>query len=185
MVSDVLTGCSSLPTSSLLLTGQLISDVPYSTLAWNPLSMDHPQAPFTNLHHGISRDNSAVTNKAGSGKCRSFLCPAADLSLGMSDTKIFYAASLCVAASLAILLRWRQRGASRPPYPPGPRGYPLVGSVLGVPRNVPIWKGFTSVAEKFSRCFTSASGGHPAKGATVLRHRCTIPEDILGRLHRS
>jgi len=39
-------------------------------------------------------------------------------------------------------------------YPPGPRGYPVIGSVFEVPRDVPMWKGFISMAEKFSRCPT-------------------------------
>ena len=74
----------------------------------------------------------------------------------MSDNRLLYAASLCAAASFAILvLRW-QRNGSRLPYPPGPRGYPLIGSALDVPRDIPIWKAFISIAKKHGTCFILA-----------------------------
>ena len=72
----------------------------------------------------------------------------------MSDNKAVYAASLCAAASFAALvLRWL-RDDGRLPYPPGPKGYPLIGSALDVPRDIPIWKAFISIAEKHSTCLT-------------------------------
>ena len=95
---------------------------------------------------------------------------------------MFYAASLCAAASLALVLKWRNNG-SRPPYPPGPRRYPLVGSVLAVPQDVPIWKGFMSVAREFSRCLTPA-GGYPTEAGVVPRHERVVPEAIFNRLGR-
>jgi cytochrome P450 len=65
----------------------------------------------------------------------------------MSDNKVFYAASLCTAASfVALVLRW-QRSRSRLPYPPGPKGYPLIGSAFDVPQDTPIWKTFISIAQ--------------------------------------
>ena len=74
----------------------------------------------------------------------------------MNDNKALYAASLCAVASLtALVLRW-QRTDSRLPYPPGPRGYPLIGSALDIPRDIPIWKYFTSIAQKYSSCFVLA-----------------------------
>ena len=106
--------------------------------------------------------------------------PATDLSLDMNDNKMLYVVSICAAVSLALVLKWQRRG-SRSPYPPGPRTYPLVGSVLGIPRDVPIWKAFVSIAEKFSKCSIPA-GGFCAKDAAATRHRCVIPEVILSRL---
>ena len=74
----------------------------------------------------------------------------------MNDNRVLYAASLCAAASFAALvLRW-QRNDSRLPYPPGPRGYPLVGSALDIPGDTPIWKTFISIAQKYSTCLAPA-----------------------------
>ena len=85
---------------------------------------------------------------------------------------MLYAAALCAAASLALALKW-QHGATvaRPPYPPGPKGYPFVGSVLELPRDMPTWKGFTLIAEKFSR-YSASVGGHQTKDAKT-RMYCT------------
>ena len=94
-----------------------------------------------------------------------------------------YVALVCAAAPLALVLKWRCSG-SRAPYPPGPRRYPFVGSALGVPHDVPIWKGFTSIAERFGRCSIPA-GGHQIKDVTIIRYGCAIPEDILNGLRRS
>ena len=111
-----------------------------------------------------------------------FVSPTTGLSIDMNDNTTLYAASLCVAASLTLALRWK-RNRSLPPYPPGPRGYPLIGSVSEVPRDVPMWKGFLSLAEKFSRCRTSA-GGYHTEDVTVPRHGCTAPQTVLTGLHR-
>ena len=77
-------------------------------------------------------------------------------SPSMSDNKVLYAASLCAVASVAALVLQWQRNGSRLSYPPGPRGYPLVGSALDVPRNTPIWKAFITIAQKYSTCLVLA-----------------------------
>jgi hypothetical protein len=96
---------------------------------------------------------------------------------------MLYAASLCAAVSLALVLKW-QRSGSRPPYPPGPRAYPLIGSVLAVPRDVPIWKGFMSIAKELGRCLTLTEG-YSTKATAVPRHKRVVPEAIFDRLRRS
>jgi hypothetical protein len=53
-------------------------------------------------------------------------------------------ASLVIVASL-LLLVYRRRRNSRLPYPPGPKGYPLVGNVFDVPQGVPLWKAAMSI----------------------------------------
>ena len=74
----------------------------------------------------------------------------------MNDNRVLYAASICAAASFAaIVLRW-QRNDSRLLYPPGPKGYPFIGSALDVPRDTPIWKAWISIAQKYSTCLTHA-----------------------------
>ena len=100
----------------------------------------------------------------------------------MSDNRVGYAASLCTAALFAALvLRWRND--SRLPYPPGPRGYPLIGSVLDIPRDTPIWKAFISIAQKHSTCLTPV-GVHIQLKTPVSRHGCAIHEIVLSGLHR-
>ena len=73
----------------------------------------------------------------------------------MHDEKTLIAASLCAAVSLALALKWR-RNRGRPPYPPGPKGYPLIGNILDLPKDIPIWQAFIPLARKFSKfsfCF--------------------------------
>jgi len=65
----------------------------------------------------------------------------------MTNNGALLAASLCAAASLALIWKW-QKNRSRPPYPPGPKGYPLIGNILDVPQDVPVWKTFIDLAQK-------------------------------------
>jgi len=37
---------------------------------------------------------------------------------------------------------------SKLPYPPGPKGLPLIGNALDFPRGMPIWEGLGQMAEK-------------------------------------
>ena len=87
----------------------------------------------------------------------SFVSPTDELSLNMSDSTLLYAASICAATCLALVLQSLYSG-TKPPYPPGPTRYPFIGSVLEVPRDVPTFKSFVSIAEKLSGCSTSTEG---------------------------
>ena len=63
------------------------------------------------------------------------------------DDKTFYIVSaLCAAASTVLIWKLR-RGESN--LPPGPKRLPLLGNVLDIPRGVPVWQTFTSMARKF------------------------------------
>ena len=55
---------------------------------------------------------------------------------------------LTIAASLVLLQR-RRRNAKLP-YPPGPKGYPVIGNVLDIPPGVPLWKAVIPMAEEYS-----------------------------------
>ena len=102
----------------------------------------------------------------------------------MNDSKVLYAASFGVAASLAALgvLSW-QHSEGRPPYPPGPKGYPLIGSVLDVPQDVPIWQAFGSIARQHSEWLTSSSK-YVTQGAAASRHRRAVHENAFKRVSR-
>ena len=56
-------------------------------------------------------------------------------------------AVVVVAVGIALAVLQRRRAPSRPPYPPGPKGYPVIGNVLDSPKN-PIWEGFTAMAKE-------------------------------------
>jgi len=44
---------------------------------------------------------------------------------------------------LAIARKWKSPSL---PYPPGPKGYPILGNVLDLTTTVPIWEDITSLA---------------------------------------
>ncbi|KAF9645498.1 CyP450 monooxygenase [Thelephora ganbajun] len=62
-----------------------------------------------------------------------------------------YAGSALVVVTTAIALalvkkKWTSRNL---PYPPGPKGYPIIGNLLDFPEN-PIWEGFTRMAKEYN-----------------------------------
>jgi len=68
----------------------------------------------------------------------------------MVDKETLLAASLCAAASLTLIWKWQKK--RRPPYPPGPKGYPLIGNILDVPQDIPAWQAFVTLAQKSGKC---------------------------------
>jgi len=68
----------------------------------------------------------------------------------MINKEALLAASFCAAVSLAVIWKWQQDG-NKPPYPPGPKGYPLIGNILDVPQDIPVWQAFIPLAKKFSK----------------------------------
>jgi len=56
-------------------------------------------------------------------------------------------ALVVVAAVVTFAMLRRQWTSRRPPYPPGPKGYPLIGNVFDFPKN-PIWEGFARMAKE-------------------------------------
>ena len=53
---------------------------------------------------------------------------------------------ICVTLPVWYWLRRRSRNTL--PYPPGPKGYPLIGNVLDFPTGVPSWEGFMTMAKQ-------------------------------------
>jgi hypothetical protein len=62
---------------------------------------------------------------------------------------------LAVAASLVLVHRSRRN--NRLPYPPGPKGYPMIGNVFDVPQDVPLWKALMPMGKKYSEWIVLAA----------------------------
>ena len=72
----------------------------------------------------------------------------------MSISEKYVGSTLVVAATVVALAMLRRQWASRrtTPYPPGPKGYPIIGNVFDVPKN-PIWEGFAKMAQEYGERF--------------------------------
>ena len=60
----------------------------------------------------------------------------------MLDTTLLYILPLCIFI-LALARKLRKPGL---PYPPGPKGYPVLGNVLDLSASIPIWESLASLA---------------------------------------
>ena len=68
-------------------------------------------------------------------------------SMSMSE-KCFCLGLAVAASAIALAVVRRQWGSKRPPYPPGPKGYPIIGNVFDLPKN-PVWEGLTKMAQEY------------------------------------
>lgn len=62
-------------------------------------------------------------------------------------------ALVAVVTVIALAVAWRRWGSRHLPYPPGPKGYPIVGNLLDFPEN-PIWEGFAKMAQEHGERWT-------------------------------
>ena len=63
----------------------------------------------------------------------------------MIDISVFY--SLLFGVFVLVLVRKWKRPTL--PYPPGPKGYPILGNVLDLSMSVPIWESLTSLTSSY------------------------------------
>lgn len=53
-------------------------------------------------------------------------------------------------AITALLFLVRRRRSAKLPYPPGPKGYPIIGNLFDIPQGVSVWKAAVSMGETYS-----------------------------------
>ena len=71
-------------------------------------------------------------------------------STAMSTSENYVGLVLASVATGVLLVLARKRWTSRRiPYPPGPKGYPIIGNALGFPEG-PVWEGLTKMAQEYS-----------------------------------
>ena len=80
------------------------------------------------------------------------------LSFFMLSLSPLEAVSLVVVVS-SVFLYGRRRNAKLP-FPPGPKGYPVIGNVFDIPQGVPAWKAAMSMGETYSERLALAARGH-------------------------
>ena len=72
-----------------------------------------------------------------------------------------HSAALVASVGIALYIRryldWRRRNPARLPYPPGPKGYPVIGNLLDVPPLF-LYKRFKEIGTEI--------GAFPAPGPT-------------------
>lgn len=73
----------------------------------------------------------------------------------MLPTSSVGGALLAVAVSFIFVQRRRRK--TRLPYPPGPKGYPVIGNVLDIPKDVPLWMALVQMTEKYSEWIVFAA----------------------------
>jgi len=55
-----------------------------------------------------------------------------------------------ITVVIALALLRKQRAPRRLPYPPGPKGYPVIGNLLDFPKGL-IWEGFAKMAAEHGK----------------------------------
>jgi hypothetical protein len=67
--------------------------------------------------------------------------------MSMSEKYLGLGLAAAVTAIIFTVVR-RQWASKRAPYPPGPKGYPIIGNVFDFPKG-PTWEGLTRMAQEY------------------------------------
>jgi hypothetical protein len=67
----------------------------------------------------------------------------------MSTSWMYFGSALVVVTTaIAFILLREKRTSGSLPYPPGPKGYPIMGNIFDLPEN-PLWEGLTKMAQDY------------------------------------
>ena len=71
--------------------------------------------------------------------------------MSTSTSEKYIGPALVVVITMIVLVAARKKWASRrPPYPPGPKGYPIIGNLFDFPTSKgPLWEGFARMAKEY------------------------------------
>jgi hypothetical protein len=72
----------------------------------------------------------------------------------------------------AFVRRWKRPALQ---YPPGPKGYPILGNVLDLTMSVPLWEDITSLANRYGTLGSRSvrDGSNDALSLSKARMYCT------------
>lgn len=74
------------------------------------------------------------------------------LSSVMARVELLYALPVVFLVASAVYRRLKRRKRSRSfPLPPGPKGLPIIGNVLDIPRGIPLWEGTLALGRRYSQ----------------------------------
>ena len=73
----------------------------------------------------------------------------------MIEISVLYPLLFCLLI-LALVRKWKRASL---PYPPGPKGYPILGNVLDLTMAVPIWEDITSLTNSYGTFSSSVHDG--------------------------
>ena len=126
------------------------------------VQFERPEKPPSRFPHSMVI---TLTASVTQGESRHFLFVA------MIDVSVLYPLLFGVFI-LALVRKWKRPTL---PYPPGPKGYPILGNVLDLNMSVPLWEDITSLTNRY--------GMLRSRSITVLRltserHGCSIPTTL-------
>lgn len=105
-------------------------------------------------------------------------------STSMALNNVDYA--VCISI-LAITLAWVRPKSSKSklPLPPGPPRWPLIGSLLSLPRNEPNWKAFMRWGQEKGKTLHESVSHKPLINGHSFRERCGLHPNPWGQPHHS
>ena len=70
----------------------------------------------------------------------------------MARVNLLYVLPIVLIAASIVYNRLKRRKRSRSfPLPPGPKGLPIIGNVLDIPRDIPLWEASLALGRRYSQ----------------------------------